>query len=129
MKKIDGLNFVPFIDVMLVLLVITLTTATFVKTQKISVEIPEISQKGENSSVEKSVDLALNASGEVFLDGQKIDSKNLSTALQNLPKTAQIVLNGDKSAHLEKFLEVFDALQDLGFKNIFVLVKNKEKIV
>ena len=41
MKRIDTINVIPFIDIMLVLLVMVLTTATFVKTGLIPVDLPE----------------------------------------------------------------------------------------
>ncbi len=41
MKRIDSINVIPFIDIMLVLLVMVLTTATFIKTGLIPVDLPE----------------------------------------------------------------------------------------
>jgi len=40
-KRFDEINVIPFIDIMLVLLVMVLTTATFIKQGVITVEFPE----------------------------------------------------------------------------------------
>ena len=40
-KKFDSINVIPFIDIMLVLLVMVLTTATFIKQGVIPVNLPE----------------------------------------------------------------------------------------
>lgn len=42
-KKFDQINVIPFIDIMLVLLVMVLTTATFIKQGVIPVDLPEAS--------------------------------------------------------------------------------------
>ncbi len=41
MKRIDTINVIPFIDIMLVLLVMVLTTATFIRTGLIPVDLPD----------------------------------------------------------------------------------------
>ena len=41
MKRVDSINVIPFIDIMLVLLVMVLTTATFIRTGLIPVDLPE----------------------------------------------------------------------------------------
>jgi len=48
-KRFDQINVIPFIDIMLVLLVMVLTTATFIKQGVIPVELPHAkgSQKEE----------------------------------------------------------------------------------
>ena len=54
MKKIDSLNLIPFIDIMLVLLVIVLTSASFVQQSRIEVEIPKL-EEGVQSSEDTQV--------------------------------------------------------------------------
>jgi Biopolymer transport protein len=44
-KEFDYINMIPFIDVMLVLLTIVLTTSTFVATGVIPVELPRVTGK------------------------------------------------------------------------------------
>lgn len=41
MKRFDQINVIPFIDIMLVLLAIVLTTATFVAQGRIPLQLPE----------------------------------------------------------------------------------------
>lgn len=49
MKKVESMNVVPFIDIMLVLLVIVLTTASFVQTSKLPISIPQVDKDSTDS--------------------------------------------------------------------------------
>ena len=49
-KRMDNINIVPFIDIMLVLLVIVLTSATFIAQGKIPIAIPKAQGKLRTSS-------------------------------------------------------------------------------
>lgn len=46
-KRFDQINVIPFIDIMLVLLVMVLTTATFIKQGIIPVDLPEAKKSGQ----------------------------------------------------------------------------------
>lgn len=50
--KFDDINVVPFIDIMLVLLVIVLTTASFIQTGLIKLDLPTSSSKIEEKKNE-----------------------------------------------------------------------------
>ena len=69
MKKIDSMNLVPFIDVMLVLLVIVLTTASFVNTSRIQVNVPKISDSSnKNQEINnKPLNIAIDSNGNFFI--------------------------------------------------------------
>ena len=52
-KKFDEINVIPFIDIMLVLLVMVLTTATFIKQGVIPVNLPEAKQQRNRIKTKK----------------------------------------------------------------------------
>ena len=67
MKKIDSLNLVPFIDIMLVLLVIVLTSASFITTSRIPIAVPQVEQNSSKNHQElkkKQVSITIDEKGE-----------------------------------------------------------------
>ena len=71
MKKIDSLNLVPFIDIMLVLLVIVLTTASFITTSRLPIAIPQVEQNSSKNHQElkkKQANITINQEGKYFLN-------------------------------------------------------------
>ena len=129
MKKIDSLNLVPFIDIMLVLLVIVLTTASFVTTSKLPVAVPQVDQnssKNHQDIKKKQVGITINQRGEYFINDQKSNLEDLKSALATYPKDTPIVLRGDKESNLDSFIQIFDVLQNLGLKEVYVVVEEKK---
>ncbi|MFC3867355.1 ExbD/TolR family protein [Helicobacter equorum] len=132
MKKIDSLNLIPFIDIMLVLLVIVLTSASFVQHSRIEVEIPKLEdgvQSGEEAQIQEEM-IVINKQGQYFVHNKQLDSQALKAWLEKTPKHTQIVIKGDRESGLEHFLEVSALLQMLGFENVYVVTQklppNKE---
>ncbi|WP_394954872.1 ExbD/TolR family protein [uncultured Helicobacter sp.] len=123
MKKIDSLNLIPFIDIMLVLLVIVLTSASFVQQSRIEVEIPKL-EEGKESNVRtesKEEMIVIDKQGQYFVQNKKLDSNELKAWLERTPKQTQIIIKGDRESGLEHFLEVSALLQMLGFENVYVI--------
>ena len=63
-ERFDKMNVVPFIDIVLVLLVIILATSTFVKNKTIVVDLPSASAK--KSEEKKSIHIAIDKEGKYF---------------------------------------------------------------
>lgn len=129
MKKIDSLNLIPFIDIVLVLLVIVLTTATFIKQNQINIEIPKVDKSASNiSNVSKSDRvISIDNDGNFYLDDKKISFEELKYAISKLDNNTSIVINGHKDSNFENFIKVMNMLSDLEYKNLFVLVDENTK--
>ena len=130
MKKIDSLNLVPFIDIMLVLLVIVLTTASFITTSRLPIAIPQVEQNSSKNHQElkkKQVNITINQEGKYFLNDEVKSLDALKSALANYPKDTPIILRGDKQSNLDSFIQIFDILQNLNLKEVYVLVEEKKK--
>ena len=110
MKRFDQINVIPFIDIMLVLLAIVLTTASFVSKGIIELELPETES---NQPVEDrdTVKLSVSAEGGFYLDEKQLDKSALGEALAELPKTTEFTLMVDKAVRFEHFMTVVDLLK------------------
>lgn len=126
MKKIDSLNLIPFIDVMLVLLVIVLTSASFVVQSQIQVDVPQIEDtRGQNTDKKQKQSIVITKQGEFFLNDKPSSLSSIKSDFINLDKQTQIIIRGDRQSGLEFFLELTTMLRDMGFGNVYVLTQKE----
>lgn len=124
-KKFDSINVVPFIDIMLVLLVIVLTTASFVAKGIIPVDLPDSKSASKQENI-KNLTITIKESGEVLFDKEKVLKRDINSKLSSFKKTTPIHINCDKKAEFELFVEVLDILKLKEFKNLGIITQ-KEK--
>lgn len=120
MKRFDQINMIPFIDIMLVLLAIVLTTATFVSQGLIEVNLPSAEQVSEAPANQEPLEIAINAQNELFFAGEKLSQAEIETRLASLSTDTLIVLRVDKAAVFEPFVKLIDLLKKHQFKNLSI---------
>ena len=121
-KRFDQINVIPFIDIMLVLLVMVLTTATFIKQGVIPVDLPEAKAK-EKQDVQKEVTVYVNAKGEMYFEKEKVDLTQLEQKLSQISKKQTVVLRSDKNSKFQDFVSVMDILKRLGHEQLYIVTK------
>jgi len=122
-KKFDEINVIPFIDIMLVLLVMVLTTATFIKQGVIPVNLPEAKTTEKQDQNKKETTIYVNAQGKIFLEKNKIDLKTLELKLSQIPKNQTVILRSDKASKFQDFVNVMDILKRLGHEQLYIVTK------
>ena len=127
-RTINEINMVPFIDVMLVLLIIFMVTAPLIAPSKI--DLPSIGKAakppdqvidiriGKDESLEvkigtQSVSLPLDAVGPAVKEAQKIAP----------PGTSAVVISADKNVKYEVVVKAMNALQKAGVERIGLSVQ------
>lgn len=121
MKRFDQINMIPFIDIMLVLLAIVLTTATFVSKGLIEVDLPKAGQVSEATPEQDSpLEIAVNDQGELFFAEEKIEFAQFAEKLAATSKDQLIVLRIDKDAAFEQFIRLLDPLKAGQFTNLSI---------
>lgn len=120
MKRFDSINVIPFIDIMLVLLAIVLTTATFIAEGLLDIKLPE-SRAATAATPETTVELAIDRDGDYFLDGESTDIKTLENRLGALPTTSPIRLRVDTEVQFGRFVAVVDLLKLLGMDRLTIV--------
>jgi biopolymer transport protein ExbD len=121
-KRFDEINVIPFIDIMLVLLVMVLTTATFVNQGIIPIELPE-AKASKKEDAKKEVTIYVNAKGELFFEKEKVDLKTLETRLSGVSKEQTVVLRSDKESRFQDFVSVMDVLKRLNHEQLYIVTK------
>jgi len=127
MKRMDTINVIPFIDIMLVLLVMVLTTATFIKTGVIPVDLPDA--KGSAAEHKPSeLKLTIQKDGTLLMGEEKAPI-TIEVFEQNVVKGGKemtVVLYSDKDAAFQNFVGVMDVLKRLGHEQLYI-VTDKQK--
>jgi biopolymer transport protein ExbD len=121
-KRFDEINVIPFIDIMLVLLVMVLTTATFIKQGVIPVNLPD-AKATDKKDVKKEVTVYVNAKGEMFFEKEKVSLAGLEKKLSEISKKQTVVLRSDKESKFQDFVSVMDILKRLGHEQLYIVTK------
>jgi biopolymer transport protein ExbD len=107
---------------MLVLLVMVLTTATFIKQGIIPVDLPEAKAK-QKEDIKKEIKVYVNAKGEMFFEKERVDVATLEKKLSAIPKEQIVVLRSDKESRFQDFVSVMDILKRLGHEQLYIVTK------
>lgn len=122
MNRFDQINVIPFIDIMLVLLVMVLTTATFIKQGIIPVELPE-AKKAEKKQDKPEVSIYVTKEGKLFVDKEEVGIAELEKRLSAVDKEQTVVLRSDKEAKFQDFVTVMDVLKKLQHEQLYIVTK------
>jgi len=123
MKRIDTINVIPFIDIMLVLLAIVLTTATFIAEGRLEIRLPEAHGTPERPP-ETKLEIAVAPTGQVFLDALPLSLADLGQRLDGVSVATPIVLRVDAQARFADFVAVVDLLKARDLDRLTILTRN-----
>lgn len=127
-RPIADMNLVPFIDVMLVLLVIFMITAPLL-TQGVKVDLPKTKATALTEKQKEPLIVTVDASGNFYLNladkpNQAIPAQTLShlvtDQLSNKDAEQQrpVLVRGDKGVNYGKVMEAMVLLQQAGAKSV-----------
>ena len=120
LNKKDGLNIVPFIDIMLVLLAIVLSISTFIAQGKIAVDLPSAKSAQQDKEDEKKVSVVIDKDNKFFIDDAEISENELKDKLNAIDTKTLVQLKSDKNAKFESFVKVIDILKEKGHENFAI---------
>ncbi|MDR2387693.1 MAG: biopolymer transporter ExbD [Deltaproteobacteria bacterium] len=118
-KPIDSLNMIPFIDIMLVLLTIVLTTSSFIAQGRIPIRLPQAAPDQEPDLALVQI-IELDGQGTIYHEGGELSLEALKGRLSGLSKDTAFIIRADKTVRLQKFVDVADALRQLNFSRVAV---------
>ena len=116
------INVTPFVDVMLVLLIIFMVTAPMLVTG-VPVELPE-SRANALEQPQEPIEIAIDQSGTTFIDGTLVAPSELPARLeeiagaQDAAKPRQIMLRGDASISYGQMMRVMGELNRAGLNSV-----------
>ncbi|GAA8615717.1 TonB system transport protein ExbD [Helicobacter pylori] len=125
-RRGDGLNVVPFIDIMLVLLAIVLSISTFIAQGKIKVSLPN-AKNAEKSQPndQKVVVISVDEHDNIFVDDKPMNLEALSAVVKQTDPKTLIDLKSDKSSRFETFISIMDILKEHNHENFSISTETK----
>ncbi len=124
LKKVEGINVVPLIDIMLVLLAIILTISSFIALGKIELTLP--SGTTHTKMEQKSYDIVINNNREFFINSEKVVKEEIPTKLLKLNKKDIVSIRADKLTPYEEFVFIIDLLKQKGIDKIGMVVAKEQ---
>ena len=128
-RQMATMNVVPYIDVMLVLLVIFMVTAPMMQTG-VEISMPEADAEnlGADTNIEP-VSISVNALGEFYIGDEQITGQReleqlIRDKLANKPNVP-VYIRGDQSATYDHIMQAMVAAQQAGATNIGLLTSAK----
>jgi len=113
------INVTPFVDVMLVLLIVFMVTAPLL-TVGVPIDLPETQAKQMEGDSEP-ITVSIGADGKIFLQDEEIDADKLVTTLQAIATNGlneRVFVRGDKAADYGTIMQVMGRLNAAGYKRI-----------
>ncbi|EAJ7401436.1 TonB system transport protein ExbD [Campylobacter upsaliensis] len=111
LPKNEGLNIIPFIDIMLVLLAIVLSLSSFIAHSKIELKLPVSENSTSFNESQNKFFIVINERDEFFLNDEKVNLNQLKNAILALDKDTMVALKSDKFAKFESFVKIIDLLK------------------
>lgn len=122
-KLMAEINVVPYIDVMLVLLVIFMITAPLLATG-VKVELPQATANPVNAPDQETLVVTVDRNGRYYLDDRRIGTEDLrkkvSAILRARPQTP-VLVRGDRSAEYGQVVSAMTLLQSAGAASVGLL--------
>lgn len=116
---ISEINVTPFVDVVLVLLVIFMVTASFMVNKGVKVELPQAGT-AEQLKEQSTLNVLVKRDGSLFLDGRSISTAELQNlgkqALQSSKKVV-VGISADKGVIYSSVVEVMDSMRQSGISD------------
>ena len=129
-RMISEINVVPYIDVMLVLLIIFMITAPLI-TQGVNVELPKAPSDVLSPSELEPIIVSVDARGDVFVDISEVPDKPvddqtltrlLAVVLQRSPET-EVLIEGDSGVGYGRVVEVMSLIQAAGAAKVGLITE------
>jgi biopolymer transport protein ExbD len=111
-----SINIIPFVDIVLVLLVIFMLTSATIVRASLKVELPKAASGG--AKVETTVNLVYTKAGDLMINGDKVPSLVEAARIVRREATAnpktQAVISADKGVEYGKVVEIIDLVKQNG---------------
>jgi biopolymer transport protein ExbD len=110
-----AINIIPFVDIVLVLLVIFMLTSATIVRASLKVDLPRAASGG--SRVESTLNLVLTRRAELYLDGRRLSLAEAAQAVRRHSATGartQAVISADRGVEYGRVVELIDLIKQNG---------------
>ena len=114
-------NLTPMLDVVFIMLIFFIVTASFIKEAGIDISRPqaETTEKQDRASIF----IALSPSGEIWIDRRKVAPAQLKPTIEKLKAEnpqGSVVIQADRESRSQQLMETLDAVRDAGITEVAI---------
>lgn len=125
-EDVQAIDLTPMLDVVFIMLIFFIVTASFIKEAGIEVNRPEATTWIEKKSA--SILIAVSENNEIWIDKNRVDPRSVRQAIERLlaenPK-GTVVIQADSEAQVELIVEITSAAREAGVDNVAVSTNKK----
>ena len=122
------INVTPFVDVMLVLLIVFMVTAPLL-TVGIKVDLPKVKATAL-TDIKDPIEITVKLDGEVYIGESKVEVENLIPRLNAITEEnteARIYIRGDRVVAYGRIMEIMSIINSAGYIKVALITQNLEQ--
>ena len=122
------INVTPFVDVMLVLLIVFMVTAPLL-TVGIKVDLPKVKATAL-TDIKDPIEITVKLDGEVYIGESKVEVENLIPRLNAITEQnteARIYIRGDRAVAYGRIMEIMSIVNSAGYIKVALITQNLEQ--
>ncbi len=119
------INMTPMLDVVFIMLIFFIVTASFVKETGIDVNRPDAQTAVPKDKA--NILIAIGANGDIWIDRRKVDPRAVRANIERLHAEnpqGSVVIQADKKAVTETLIGVMDSARQAGVYNVSIAAQN-----
>jgi biopolymer transport protein ExbD len=123
---ISGINITPLVDIVLVLLIIFMVTATYIVREAIEVDLPRAAHAGEATGTTLAV--VLTRDGAIYVDGVRQTEEELSARTREAvakDKDTRAIISADRASLHGAVVRVIDLLKGAGVSRFAINIEKE----
>ena len=121
------INVTPFVDVMLVLLIVFMVTAPLL-TVGIPIDLPKVKANALTDKKDP-IEITVNLEGDIYLGESLIEVENLITRLNAITEQnteARIYIRGDRIVAYGRVMEIMSIINTAGYTKVALITQNTQ---
>lgn len=125
-EPISEINIVPFVDIILVVLIIFMVTTPFIMKPSINVNLPKAGSGDESTPSELAI--AITSDGVVSLNGKLSDEASITAFSKDMATKkpeVQAIISADKEVPHGRVVAIIDAVKSGGVKKFAITIDRK----
>ena len=126
--QMSEINVTPFVDVMLVLLIVFMVTAPLL-TVGIKVDLPKVKATAL-TDIKDPIEITVKLDGEVYIGESKVEVENLIPRLNAITEQnteARIYIRGDRVVSYGRIMEIMSIINSAGYIKVALITQNLEQ--
>lgn len=120
-EQMGTIDLTPMLDVVFIMLIFFIVTATFVKEAGVEVTRPEATMADEKPGA--SILIAITSDDEIWIDGTRVDPRGVKAQIERLlaeNPNGTVVIQADEEASVKLLADVAGTARDLQISNVSV---------